>query len=163
LIALWRGCQHNPGTGYLADPFAVNPIRRSFVLVLGCAAIIVGPNWIGGEAAMTTVMLSVGWLAVTGFVLGLPVLVWSLAEAGMARVKNRLQPSLEQLDLSPRVLHVLQRHGYDTIESVETASDSALLMLSNMDQRGLREVRRAIALWRYRRWQERGFPAARVG
>jgi hypothetical protein len=56
------------------------------------------------------------------------------------------------------VLHVLQRHGYETIESVDTAPDAALMLLSNMDLRGLREVRRAIAVWKYRRWQEKGFP-----
>src|SRR5215208_286916 len=68
-------------------------------------------------------------------------------------------PPVDQLEISPRVLHVLQRHGYLTIESVETASDPALMLLSNMDTRGLQEVRRAATLWRYRRWQERGFPA----
>jgi hypothetical protein len=33
------------------------------------------------------------------------------------------------------------------------------MLLSNMDHRGLREIRRAITLWKYRRWQEQGFPA----
>jgi hypothetical protein len=48
-----------------------------------------------------------------------------------------------------------------TIASVEEAPDAALLLLSNMDARALREIRRAISLWRYRRWQERGFHGAR--
>ena len=37
--------------------------------------------------------------------------------------------------------------------------DEALMMLSNMDARTVREIRRAINLWQYRRWQEAGFPA----
>jgi hypothetical protein len=28
-----------------------------------------------------------------------------------------------------------------------------------MEARRLREVRRAVSLWKYRRWQEEGFPA----
>ena len=72
LALLWRGCRQNPGTGYLADPFAVNPIRRSFAVVASCALLVFGP-WLISEAVATTVMLSVGWLAVTGLVMGIPV------------------------------------------------------------------------------------------
>lgn len=157
LMATWRGCRNNTGTGSLADPFAVNPIRRSFTLVLSCALIIVAP-WLVSEAAATTVMLSVGWLAVTGLVMGIPVFIWSLAEAAIGIVRARIRPSVDQLDISQRLIHVLQRHGYDTIESVEVSPDAALMLLSNMDSRGVREIRRAIAVWRYRRWQEKGFP-----
>src|SRR3954454_18998272 len=74
----WRGCRNNPGTGSLADPFAENPIRRSFYLVVSCALVVIVP-WFLGEAVMTTVMLSIGWLAVAGLVMGVPILVWSLA------------------------------------------------------------------------------------
>lgn len=145
-------------SGSLPDPFAVNPIRRSAVLVSACAAVIVVP-WTIDEDLLTSVMLSVGWLAVTGLVMGIPILIWSLAEAGVAAARARLRPPIEELDISPRVLHVLQRHGFETIESVEAAPDAMLLLLSNMDARGVQEVRRAVALWRYRRWQEQGFPA----
>jgi hypothetical protein len=154
----WRGCRTNPGTGYLADPFAVNPIRRSSALVGGCAAIVILP-WAFGEALATTVMLSVGWLAMTGLVIGLPVLVLSLAEAGIRALRRRLRPTVDQLDITPRVAHILFRHGYEAIDEVDRAPDAALLLLSNMDQRGVREIRRAITLWKYRRWQEQGFPA----
>ena len=37
--------------------------------------------------------------------------------------------------------------------------DDGLLLLSNMDARSVREIRRAITLWKYRRWQENGFAA----
>lgn len=159
LMATWRGCRGwCSSTSSVADPFAVHPVRRSFALVTGCALVILVP-WMIGNVALTTVMLAVGWLAVTGLVMGVPILIWSVAELGVAHVRNRRRPPVDQLAVSPRLLHVLQRHGYRTIESVETASDSALLVLSNMDARGLREVRRAVTVWRYRRWQERGFPA----
>ena len=53
---------------------------------------------------------------------------------------------------------VAQRSGsIVTIASVEQTPDTTMLLLSNMDQRALHEIRRGISLWRYRRWQERGF------
>jgi hypothetical protein len=157
LMATWRGCRSHTDTGSLADPFAVNPIRRSLLLVVVCAGVLFGP-WLISEAIATTIMLSVGWLAVTGLVMGIPVLIWSLIEAAVLLLRRRMHPPVEALDLSPRVVHILQRHGYDTIESVDLAPDAALLLLSNMDVRGVRDVRRAIAVWRYRRWQEQGYP-----
>jgi hypothetical protein len=158
-MATWRGRGAGSDAVSLADPFAVNPIRRSFALVVCCALIIFGP-WLINETVATTVMLSVGWLAVTGLVMGVPVLIWSLIEAGILQMRRRMHPPVEALEISPRVIHILQRHGYNTIESVDTAPDAALMLLSNMDARGLREIRRAAAVWRYRRWQEQGFPVA---
>ena len=140
------------------DPFAVNPIRRSFGLVLVCGIVVFGPLAVGGSFAMS-VMVSVGWLAVTGLVIGTPILLWSLAEEGIVLLRRRLRPGVDLLDLSPRVVHILTRHGYEEIEAVDRASDTTLLLLSNMDPRGLREIRRAINLWKYRRWQDQGFPA----
>jgi hypothetical protein len=154
----WRGCRTNPGTGYLADPFAVNPIRRSAALVVGCAAVVFVP-WLFGEELATTVMLSVGWLAMTGLVIGLPVLLLSLGEEAVREIRRRLRPTVDQLEITPRVAHILIRHGYESIDEVDRSPDAALLLLSNMDNRGIREIRRAIALWKYRRWQEQGFPA----
>jgi hypothetical protein len=140
------------------DPFAINPIRRSFGLVLVSGLTVFGPLAIGGSVAMS-VMVSVGWLAVTGLVIGVPILVWSLVEEGIDLIRKRLRPTVDQLQLSPRVAHVLTRHGYAEIDAVDNASDTTLLLLSNMDARGLHEVRRAINLWKYRRWQDQGFPA----
>ncbi len=146
------------GTGSdLADPFAVNPIRRSFGLVAASCLIVFGAP-LFGEPVTTVTMLTVGWLAMTGIVMGTPILLWSLVEEGWRRAQRRLDPPVEELDLAPRLRHVLVRHGYASIAQVERAPDAALLVLSNMDTRGLRDVRRAVSLWRYRRWQERGFP-----
>lgn len=103
-------------------------------------------------------MIAGGWLGAMGLAIGLPVLALSLAEAGWRRLCRRLRPSVEHLDLPPRLIHVLRRHGYDSISLIERTPDPALLLLSNLDPRGLHEIRRAIALWHYRRWQERGFP-----
>ena len=57
----WTGCRSDASVSYLADPFAINPIRRSSALVTVCAMTISAP-WAFGEAVGTTVMLSVGWL-----------------------------------------------------------------------------------------------------
>lgn len=114
---------------------------------------------ISGDFAMS-VMVSIGWLAVTGLVIGIPILIWSVVEELVQMVLSRLRPTVELLDLSPRVAHILLRHGFETIVEVERASDATLLLLSNMDARGLQEIRRAISLWKYRRWQDEGFPAS---
>src|SRR5262249_23582068 len=116
----WRGCRTNPGTGYLADPFAINPIRRSATLVVGCAAIVFLP-WCFGDELATTVMLSVGWLAMTGLVIGMPVLLLSLGEEGFRAVRRRLRPTVDQLEITPRVAHILLRHGYEAIDEVDRA------------------------------------------
>ncbi len=152
-----RGAGIGPGGGDHADPFAINPIRRSAGLVAASAAAFFGPLLVGGPAAATA-MLAGGWLGLIGLAIGLPVLGLSLAEAGWGRLSRRLRPPIEALDLPPRLIHLLRRHGYDSIDLVERTPDAALLLLSNMDPRGVREVRRAVALWRYRRWQEQGFP-----
>ena len=157
-MSMWRNGRGYSGSSAMADPFAVNPVRRSLGLVGFCALVIFVP-WLISDAALTTVMLSLGWLAVTGLVMGIPILIWSVVESGVYMFRSRRRPPVDHLDISPRVLHVLQRHGYQTIASVEAASDAMLLLLSNMDTRGVQEVRRAVAVWRYRRWQERGFPA----
>lgn len=157
----WRGLRTNPGTGHLADPFAEDPIRRSFALVAFCAFVLLGP-FLVSESLGTLVMLSVGWIAAAGFVLGVPVLLWSVGEYLALEVRRRVYPPVDQLDISPRVAHILHRFGYHEIDHVDRASDYELLHLSNMDARALRELRRAIALWKYRRWQERGFPARGV-
>ncbi len=146
------------GQSDLADPFAEDPVRRSAALVAVSALIVFGPILLGGPVA-TTVMLSVGWLGLTGLVMGLPILVWSLVEEGWSIIQRRLHPPIETLEISPRVAHILRRHGYRAIRDVDVVPDDELLGLSNMDARGLREVRRAISLWKYRRWQEQGFPA----
>jgi hypothetical protein len=99
-----------------------------------------------------------GWLGLIGLALGIPVLILSVAEELYRRLIERLRPSVHRLDLSPRIRHILTRHGYDAIAAVEQTPDAVLLLLSNMEQRDVRELRRAISLWRYREWQERGFP-----
>jgi hypothetical protein len=145
------------GTGF-GDPFAVNPIRRSFAVVAVTSTILLSGLVLGDDATMV-VMVSVGWVAISALLLTFPILVWSLAEEGIRRLRRRVSPPVEELGLSARVEHVLRRHGYESIRQVDETDDEALLMLSNMDRRAVREIRRAVSLWRYRRWQAAGFPA----
>ncbi len=44
------------------------------------------------------------------------------------------------------------------MRAAERASDSYLISFSNMEPSDVQALRRAIRLWHYRRWQERGFP-----
>jgi hypothetical protein len=145
----------------LPDPFAINPIRRSLLLVAVCCLVIVGPLPLGAQA-VATVMLTVGWLAMSGLAIGMPILLLSLIAEGYRQLRRRLRPTLTQLDLSPRVAHILHRHGYEAIAEIDCAPDAELLLLSNMDKRGLHELRRAITLRTYPRRQESRFPANAV-
>lgn len=141
----------------LGDLFAVNPIRRSFVMVIVCLLLIGLPLvLLQGEAQMAVEVVS-GWFGLTGLIICTPILLWSVAEEGWRLLERRLWPTIEDLGLSPRAYNLLRRHGFVTIASVERAPDTSLLLLSNMDSRALQEIRRGVSLWRYRRWQERGF------
>jgi hypothetical protein len=57
------------------------------------------------------------------------------------------------------VRNLLRRYGYESIDHVDQTSDDAFLLLTNFDPMAVRELRRAISLWKYRRWQDAGFPA----
>lgn len=148
--------RHMPTTS-MGDPFAENPIRRS-ATVVGCSVAVLTAALLAGGDATMLLMISVGWMAMTALIVTVPILIWSLTEEIIRRVRVRIVPHIQELDLSPRVEHILLRHGFLTVRQTHEAEDEALLMLSNMDARGLREIRRAINLWRYRRWQAQGFP-----
>jgi hypothetical protein len=151
------GGRLNTSQSDLGDIFAVNPIRRSLVAIAASLALIVLPLvLLRGDAALA-VELVTGWFGFTGLVMCTPILIWSLLEEGWRILQRRLWPTIEELDLSPRARNLLRRHGFVTIASVEDTPDTSLLLLSNMDARAVQEIRRSVNLWRYRRWQERGF------
>ncbi|MGC4189928.1 MAG: hypothetical protein QM589_01660 [Thermomicrobiales bacterium] len=148
-----------PAGTNVSDPFSVDPVRRSAIVVMVCFAIILSAVMTNDEVG-TAILLSVGWMAAVGLVFCVPILIWSAIEEGIAIVRRRLHPPVEALDLPPRVLHILHRHGLDTVVAVDRTSDSSLLALSNMSAHDLHQVRRAVSLWKYARWQEKGFPAS---
>ncbi len=141
------------------DIFAVNPLRRSAWIVGVSWALILGPAWLLDGDAQSVMLIAFGWLAMTGIVMVTPILIWCLVEEGVKAVRRRRDPTTELLDLSPRAVNLLRRHGFETIAQVERTPDSTLALLSNMDASAIREIRRAVSIWRYQRWQERGFPA----
>ncbi|HET7038099.1 MAG TPA: DNA-directed RNA polymerase subunit alpha C-terminal domain-containing protein [Thermomicrobiaceae bacterium] len=140
------------------DPFAVNPLRRSLIALLVSGALVVGPPVLLSPSHAALALVTVGWIAMTVFVLSFPVLLICLVERLWQAVSRRIHPSVDELALSPRARNLLHRHGFDTIESIDRASETELLLLSNFDAPTVREVRRAVSLWMYRRWQESGFP-----
>ncbi len=141
------------------DPFVVNPIRRSFAAFVLCTLAFVVPMALLPTDWAAVAMVLFGWLAAIGTVLTFPILLISIIEWGWTCVSHRVHPSVELLDLSPRVRNLLHRYGYCTIDGIDHTSDDAFLMLSNFDPKALHEVRRAISIWKYRRWQDAGFPA----
>jgi hypothetical protein len=142
------------------DPFAVNPVRRSFAAFVICSAAFIVPMAAFPENLEALTMVMFGWLAAIGMVLTFPIFLMSLAELAWAQVARRLYPSVDLLDVSPRVRNLLNRYGFRTIEGVDRTSDDAFLMLTNFDPKALHELRRAISIWKYRRWQDAGFPAS---
>jgi hypothetical protein len=135
--------QLNAGSN-LSDPFSL--------------AIVLTPMLSDHELGVT-LMLTVGWLAAVGLVFCVPILIWSAVAEGITIIRRRIHPPIETLNLTPRLLHILHRHGFDTIVAVDKADDPTLSMLANMDPRDVQQVRRAISLWKYARWQAAGFPA----
>jgi hypothetical protein len=103
-------------------------------------------------------LIGFGWMAAAGIVFVTPIFFWSVAEVAWNGYKRHKHPGIEELDISVRVFNLLTRHGFETIERVDRTPDSSLLLLSNMDARTVQQVRRAINIWKYQRWQERGFP-----
>jgi hypothetical protein len=149
-------------SSHIADPFAENPVRRSATVVAACVATLTVPFQISDELGMA-VILTVGIFAISGLIFVTPILIWSLIEAAVLALRRRVYPDVDQLDLSPRVVHILRRHGMSSVRDVERSSDAVLLSFSNLEVADVRALRRAIRLWHYRRWQERGFPATGVG
>ena len=141
------------------DPFAVNPVRRSLAAFIVSTSAFILPMVLFPASLEAMSMVLFGWLAAIGMVLTFPIFLMSVIEMVWDNVARRMYPSVDLLDVSPRVRNLLNRYGYRTIESVDQTSDDAFLMLTNFDPKALREVRRAISVWQYRRWQDAGFPA----
>jgi hypothetical protein len=137
--------------------FAVNPIRRALATILVSLALITAPLALPGGNVRTVVQLITVWFGATSIIMCTPILIWCSMEEAWRWLQRRLWPTIDQLGLSPRTHNLLRRHGYVTIASVERASDSTLLLLSNMDGQAVREIRRSVNVWRYLRWQEAGF------
>lgn len=154
-----RALDPRSSSGSYNDIFAVNPLRRSFYIVASSWAMLLVPTFLLHGDLRALLLIGSGWLAATGIIMCTPILLWCLVEEAVRLVRRRITPPIDQLELGPRAYNLLRRHGFETIEEVERASDASLMLLSNMDARAVREIRRAISRWRYLRWQSRGFPA----
>ena len=140
------------------DIFSVNPVRRSAAITFGSWALLVLPAAFLHGDLQALMLIGFGWMAAAGVVFVTPIFFWSLAEVGWNSYRRRKRPGIEELDISQRAFNVLARHGFDSIEHIDRTPDSSLLLLSNMDTRTLHQIRRAVNIWKYQRWQDRGFP-----
>ncbi len=141
------------------DPFAINPVRRSLASFIVCAAVFIVPMALFPQNLEALTMVLFGWLAAIGMVMCFPIFLISVVELGWTHLSRRMYPSVDLLDVSPRVSNLLNRYGFRTIDSVDRCSDDGFLMLTNFDPKALHELRRAVSIWKYRRWQDAGFPA----
>lgn len=145
-------------TNQVPGPFGVNPIRRSFIGATVSLTLITTPFLIS-EQAGASVMLSVGWIALAVVIFCVPVFLMSVGEELVRIVTHRVHPPVSDLDLSERVVHILQRHGVHTIQAAQRLDPASLHLMANMGSRDVQAVHRALNLWHYRRWQDAGFPA----
>lgn len=63
---------------------------------------------------------------------------------------------IESLGLSTRCRHALHRAGYHSVGAVEALDDETLLGLRDFGQHSFRELRQALALFRFSRSPENG-------
>jgi hypothetical protein len=140
------------------DLFAVNPVRRSAIISFGSWALLVVPAVFLRGDLQALLLIGFGWMAAAGVVFVTPIFFWSIAEVIWRSYRRRKHPGIDELDISQRVFNLLNRHGFETIEHVDRTPDSSLLLLSNVDARTLHSIRRAVNIWKYQRWQDRGFP-----
>jgi hypothetical protein len=133
-------------------------LRRSFYITSFSWLVVFFPLLFLRGDAQALVLIGAGWLAAAGIVFVTPIFIWCLVEAGWKHVSRKRHPTVDMLGLTPRAVSLLQRYGYTTIAAVDRTPDVSLMMLPNMDARTLRDIRRAINIWKYQRWQERGFP-----
>lgn len=149
------------GTGFGGgndDLFSVNPLRRSFFITSASWLTIFFPILFLRGDAQALILIGAGWLAAAGIVFVTPIFIWCLLEVAWNHFRRKRHPTVDMLDLTPRAVNLLRRYGYETIASVDRTPDASLMVLPNMDARTLREIRRAVNIWKYQRWQERGFP-----
>ena len=140
------------------DLFAVNPVRRSAAISFSSWALLIVPAAFLRGDLQALLLIGFGWMAAAGVVFVTPIFFWSVAEVGWRAYRRKKHPGIDQLEVSQRVYNLLVRHGFETIEHVDRTPDSSLILLSNMDARTLHNIRRAINIWKYQRWQDRGFP-----
>src|SRR5690554_1633056 len=93
-----------------SDIFAVNPLRRSFIIAGVCWAIVLIPILFLHGNLQASILIGLGWIAAAGIVFVTPIFFWSLAEAAWQRVRWRISPTIDDLDLSPRAYNLLRRH-----------------------------------------------------
>jgi hypothetical protein len=144
-------------THRIHDPFSVNPIRRSLAGGIGSFAVMAVPFLVSDDVG-ASVMLSVGWIALAVLIFCLPVFFISVGEELLRIVTDRVQPPVTELEISDRLVHILSRHGVRSIEKLNRLDYASLHLMANMEARDIRSLERALSLWRYRRWQNAGFP-----
>lgn len=138
---------------------AVSPVRRSAGLVITCVLILSVAFSLRSSNAIGPWMVVAASLAGAMLVLGLPVLVWSVVESLVRRHRRRTSPPLHELGLSIRLENILRKAGYETIRDVERLGIADLMLLPRVEFDEAKQFERALTLYRYRRWQEAGFPA----
>lgn len=127
-------------------------------MILITGSILFGPIFLLPSRFSTFILMSFGWLLAPVLVISLTVLLISLVEEVWTAIRRRMYPAIDELDISPRITSLLRRHDLVLIEQVDRAPDAMMLLIPNLDHQGLAEIRRAISLWKYRQWQDAGFP-----
>jgi hypothetical protein len=143
-----------------SDPFATNPVRKAFGLILAGAP----------AAVLTFVPRLLDWLlqtnpivaGIVGVFMALSIATWAGLVFGIIilfictieglvtlihRFLTRHLTPVDRLAVSERVCAMLHRRGYHTAEHLSIVPESELRSHPNFDDRLLREVARALYLW----------------
>ena len=149
-----------PSEPSLNGIFAVNPIRRASGLAVACLLVIAAVVLLlqGGSGRGNALLLIVAALAGAMLLIATMLLLWSVLAEVHRRYRRRTSADLAELRLSVRTENILRRAGYETVADIDGLDDDQLLGLPRMEDHDIRQIRRALSLWTYKRWQDAGFP-----
>src|SRR5688572_10280697 len=99
---LYQQTRYNSVGSSDTDLFAVNPLKRSFIISAICWSVVLVPLLLLEGDLQASILIAGGWLAAAGIVFVTPIFFWSIAEAGWERIRWRVSPTIDDLDLSPR-------------------------------------------------------------
>ena len=138
-----------------------HPVLLAAVTVLICLAVTAAALVCAQDDRLALWMTCVAALGGACLLIATPVLLWTSVEQLVRWHRRCTSPPLSELDLSVRLANILRNAGYETIRDVERLDTADLMSLRRVEPQEAAQFVRALALYRYRRWQESGFTTGR--
>ena len=138
-----------------------HPVLMAGSAMLVCVAVSGGALLLAQDNRLTLWMTCVAALGGACLLIATPVLLWTVVEQLVRWHHRQTSPPLSELGISVRLANILRNAGYETIRDVERLDTADLMSLRRVEPQEAAQFARAIALYRYRRWQESGFTTDR--